>query len=302
MSSKIYFNTAGGLNLRRRATNLITRAYHRMAPSHAVNTARKLLLTPEKIIKQAEQPDGMRIKAIQSTEGSLMTYALGDGPVWLLGHGWSGSASQFFPLMEKIAAAGFTALAFDNPAHGNSEGQYGHLPGFVKGLEAVIDQEVEELAGVVAHSMGCTMVLESKHPKLAGKPMFLIAPVLNYRDNLYRMVDVSGFSLRLFRDVVGEIEQQYQYPIDTVDTFARLSEHQGKVLIVHDVSDRFAQIEQSRDANALNHVELIETEGLGHSRILSSQAVLDAFDVISPSALSRHRISSISLQQFQIER
>ncbi|KDM90778.1 alpha/beta fold hydrolase [Photobacterium galatheae] len=301
MSSKIYFNTSGGLNLRRRATNLITRAYHKIAPSHAVKTARNLLLTPEKILKPSEQPEGMRIKTIQSSEGNLMTYALGKGPVWLLGHGWSGSASQFFPLMETIAAAGYTALAFDNPAHGNSEGQHGHLPGFVKGLEAVIDQEVDELAGVVAHSMGCTMVLESRHPKLVGKPMLLIAPVLNYRDNLYRMVDISGFSLRLFRDVVGEIEQQYQYPIDTVDTNARLSEHQGKVLIVHDMADRFAQIEQSRNANALNHVDLIETEGLGHSRILNSQAVFDAFHTISQSMASGHRISSISLQPFQVE-
>lgn len=230
-----------------------------------------------------------------------MTYALGEGPVWLLGHGWSGSASQFYPLMEKIAAAGYTALAFDNPAHGQSEGQHGHLPGFVKGLEAVIDQEVDELAGVVAHSMGCTMMLESKHPKLTGKPMLLIAPVLNYKENLYRVVDVSGFSLRLFRDVVGEIEQQYQYPIDTVDSHARLSEHQGNVLIVHDKQDRFAQIEQSRQASALSHVDVIETEGLGHSRILKSQAVSEAFDMICQSVASKHRISLILLQRSQTE-
>lgn len=33
-----------------------------------------------------------------------------------------------FPLMEHIAAQGFTALAYDHPAHGESEGAFGHVP------------------------------------------------------------------------------------------------------------------------------------------------------------------------------
>ncbi|MDO6705926.1 alpha/beta hydrolase [Photobacterium sp. 1_MG-2023] len=298
MSSKIYFSATGGVQVKRRAMNLATRIYHRVAPSHALKTARNLLLTPEKLASQNPLPEGMQTASIASPEGQLKTYRLGSGPVWLLGHGWSGSASQFFPLMEHMAAAGFTAVAFDNPAHGESEGQHGHLPGFVKGLEAVLDAEAEEVQGMIAHSMGCTMVLESQHPKLVGKPLLLIAPILNYKENLYRVVEVSGFSKRLFRDVVGEVEQRYQYPIDAVDSHARLGRHQANVLIVHDVSDRFAQIEQSRHAKALNHVELRETEGLGHSRILKSEAVRAAFTAISQRSYPAG-ISWVSLQSPQ---
>ncbi|MBD8514237.1 alpha/beta hydrolase [Photobacterium sp. 2_MG-2023] len=281
MSSKIYFNTKGGVNVRRRAINVATRAYHRIAPSHARKTARNLLLTPERFSAKAQAPEGLQKKAIETSEGKIMTYSLGSGPTWLLGHGWSGSASQFYTLMERIAASGFTALAFDNPAHGASDGQHGHLPGFVKGLEAVLEQEVDELAGVVAHSMGCTMVLESKHAKLAGVPMLLVAPILNYKDNLYRVVEGSGFSLRLFQDVIREVEHQYQYPIDSVDSHQRLAGHQGHIVIVHDNSDRFALFEQSRKANALPRVSLIETSGLGHNRILKSEPLLRAFDDLS---------------------
>ncbi|MGB7996998.1 MAG: alpha/beta hydrolase, partial [Photobacterium halotolerans] len=108
MSSKIYFNTKGGVNVRRRAINVATRAYHRIAPSHARKTARNLLLTPERFSVKAQAPEGLQKKAIETSEGKIMTYSLGNGPTWLLGHGWSGSASQFYTLMERIAASGFT--------------------------------------------------------------------------------------------------------------------------------------------------------------------------------------------------
>ena len=42
-----------------------------------------------------------------------MSYRLGQGPVWLLMHGWSGSASQFYPLMSHIAAQGFKRVLKD---------------------------------------------------------------------------------------------------------------------------------------------------------------------------------------------
>ena len=39
------------------------------------------------------------------------------------------------------------------PAHGGSDGVYGHIPAFVKGLEAILDT-IEDVAGLVGHSMG----------------------------------------------------------------------------------------------------------------------------------------------------
>ncbi|UTV29773.1 alpha/beta hydrolase [Photobacterium atrarenae] len=280
MSSKIYFRQDKKLNLRRVLVNLTTRFHHNVAPKHARKVAKRLLLTPERGRRNLAEPAGLIRRQIETTEGKLMTYQLGEGPTWVLGHGWSGSANQFYTLMQHIAASGYTALAFDNPAHGESEGQYGHLPGFVKAFDAVLDQQAQ-IAGVIAHSMGGAMVLESRHPLLADKPILLVAPVLNYTENLLNTVKQSGFSMKLFNEVVGEVAAQYQYPLETIDPLARLQQHPGRVGIVHDTDDRFASFEYSRQAGEWTHVSLVATEGLGHGRILASVPLQQAFDALA---------------------
>ena len=282
MSSKIYFQKNAKLNVRRTMVNLSTRLHHRLAPQHAKKVAMKVLLTPERNRRQIEAPAGLIRQPVVTSEGTMMTYRLGEGPTWVLGHGWSGSAAQFFPLMAHIAAAGYTALAFDNPAHGESEGQYGHLPGFIRALDDVLEAQTH-IAGVVAHSMGGAMVLESAHACLRGKPVLLVAPVLNYADNLISAVQHSGYSMRLFNEVVEDIAQAYQYPLNAIDPEAKLQQWQGKVVIVHDRQDRFAAFTESEAAAVLNHVTLIATEGLGHGRILQSEQLRHGFDVLLAS-------------------
>ena len=136
MSSKIYFNTRR-FSPSKLLLGLGTRLHHVLAPTHAKRTASKLLLTPQRATRGVAAPAGLVEQAIHTSEGTLMSYRLGQGPVWLLMHGWSGSASQFYPLMSHIAAQGYTALAYDHPAHGRSEGNRGHLPRFVRAFDEI---------------------------------------------------------------------------------------------------------------------------------------------------------------------
>ncbi len=105
MSSKIYFNTRR-FSPSKLLLGLGTRLHHVLAPTHAKRTASKLLLTPQRATRDVAAPAGLVEQAIHTSEGTLMSYRLGQGPVWLLMHGWSGSASQFYPLMSHIAAQG----------------------------------------------------------------------------------------------------------------------------------------------------------------------------------------------------
>lgn len=277
MSSKIYFSQRQAFSFRRQLINLTTRLHHTLAPGHACKVAKKVLLTPERSKRKVDEPAGLIRRKVKTTEGNMMTYSLGTGPTWVLGHGWSGSSSQFFSLMEHIAASGFTALAFDNPAHGESEGQYGHLPGFVAALNDILAQQ-EAIVGVIAHSMGGAMVLESRHPLLEDKPVLLVAPVLNYTENLFSTVERSGYSMKLFNAVVDDIAQAYQYPLDRINPAARLEQRLADVVIVHDRKDRFASFSHSEKIGELEHVTLFPTDGLGHGRILQSDQLKRGFD------------------------
>ncbi|ASX13557.1 alpha/beta hydrolase [Aeromonas dhakensis] len=267
-----------------------TRLHHTLAPAHAKRTASKLLLTPQRNQRDDSAPAGLAKQAVHTSEGTLMSYRLGQGPVWLLMHGWSGSASQFYPLMSHIAAQGFTAIAYDHPAHGHSAGHTGHLPRFVRAFDELVEKMTAEcgpLQGVIAHSMGGAVTLSSRRRELDALPLLLISPVLDYVPQLYGMVARSGYSIRLFDAVVKEIEQEYQHPLSTVDPLGRLAGRSGPAIIVHDEEDRFAPHDDSLRATQDGRTRLVSTRGLGHGRILASAPAFAAFDQLS-AAQSNH--------------
>ncbi|MEX0336117.1 alpha/beta fold hydrolase [Vibrio tubiashii] len=278
MSEKIYFNTSQKFSVKKSLVNITTRLHHTLAPNHAKNTARKLLLTPARTKPKNAEPTGLIKGEVESKEGVLKTYQLGTGPVWVLTHGWSGSASQFYPLMEHIASRGYTALAYDHPGHGQSGGVYGHIPAFVHGLEAILDS-VDDVAGLVGHSMGTASSIECHHQKLVDKPFLLIAPVLDYLDNLFGSVARSGYSMRLFNAVVSEVEDQYHYPIQSVDPYNKLKLRSAQTIIVHDQGDKFTKFEVSQKAaQEMENVTLVATQGQGHGRVMKCAEVMESFD------------------------
>ncbi|MGF1709344.1 alpha/beta hydrolase [Vibrio kagoshimensis] len=278
MSEKIYFNTSNKFSFKRSLIGATTNLHYILAPSHAKKTARKLLLTPVRTEAKNAEPKGLVKAEVVGRDGVLKTYSLGSGPTWILTHGWSGTASQFYPLMEHIAKQGFTALAYDHPAHGGSDGVHGHIPAFVNGLEAILDS-ADEVVGLVGHSMGTASALECKHAKLENKPLLLIAPVLDYLDNLFGSVARSGYSMKLFEAVVGEVEEQFNYPIQSVDPYGKLALRSSRTIIVHDEKDKFTKFSVSqRAANEMEKVNLVATQGQGHGRVMKCQEVFESFD------------------------
>ncbi|MUJ25033.1 alpha/beta hydrolase [Aliivibrio fischeri] len=283
MSQKIYFGTENKFSVKRSALNVVTRLHHLLIPSHAKKMGRKLLLTPVRTKPKNTEPNGLIKSKLTSTEGTLSLYKLGQGPIWVLAHGWSGNSSQFYPLMEYIASKGFTAIAFDHPAHGESEGKHAHLPAFIEGLNAVLDS-CDEVAGVIAHSMGTSAVLECRHYQLEQTPLLLIAPVLNYTENLFSSIERSGYSMKLFTAIVGDIEEQYQRTIDSFNPYQRLQQREIQTIIVHDKEDRFSSFELSKAAEEhIEQVILYPTIGLGHGRVMASEEAKKAFDELSKS-------------------
>lgn len=285
MSAKIYFRTGPSQRLQRAIIALASSLHRKLAPKHALATAERILLTPTRLPAKNSKPDRMISASVNSAMGTLATYQLGSGPVWLLVHGWSGAAHQFFPLMQHIADRGYTALAFDLPAHGASDGQQAHLPAFIDAITTLC--KGNSIAGVVAHSMGGAAVLQANLPALSKQPLLLIAPVLNYVENMYQTIHRSGYSMRLFEQVSQRISQQWQLALADIDPIARLHQRHGDCLIVHDPGDRLASFEVSQAACAsLNNAHLIAADKQGHGRVMKCKATLAAFDQLAGVALN----------------
>lgn len=103
----------------------------------------------------------------------------------------------------------------------------------MRGLEAILDSE-PEFVGLIGHSMGNVTALECRHAKLERCPMVLIAPVLDYLDNLFGTVARSGYSMRLFEEVVNEVQDEYLYPIHSIQPYQSLIQRKAPTIIVHD--------------------------------------------------------------------
>lgn len=276
MSKNIYFSKSKTAFLIKKAVAVATRWHHKIAPDHAVTVARKLLMTPNRKEEFNPKPNEVTKAAIDTREGKIMTYEIGEGPRWILIHGWSGGASQFFPLMEYIASIGYSALAYDQPAHGLSAGREGNLINFIHALEDILDKE-GEIEGVIAHSMGAATLLECQHERLHNKPYILIAPVLDYWENLFSIVKASGYSMDLFQALIQDVEKQAGVNMEEIDPFFQLFQRDVRTTILHDKDDRIVPFKVSVQAAEFSHVRLIGTEGMGHSRVLLSELIKKVF-------------------------
>ncbi|WP_087021136.1 alpha/beta fold hydrolase [Thaumasiovibrio subtropicus] len=273
MSSKIYFQSSNGPSFRRTMVNTVTGLHHLIAPRHAERMAKKVFLTPAKLKKAPDAPQSVRETRLETSEGKVAVYRLGSGPTILLSHGWSGAGSQYFPLMDKIASLGFTAVTFDHVGHGKSEGRIASLPAFMAVTEAVLDT-CEHVVGIISHSMGTVSSLESRHKVMESVPQLLIAPSLNYIEDMMATVQRSGYSMKLFQHVVDDIGAQYKIPFESIDPMQRLSQREVMTHIIHDKDDRFAKYEHSEKASAMRNVTLVTTTGRGHGRIMQCEEIM----------------------------
>ncbi|OHU84282.1 MULTISPECIES: alpha/beta fold hydrolase [Pseudoalteromonas] len=266
MSSKIYFSDKSGAKpFSYYGVKALSSTVARIAPAVGKKFARRLLLTPVRHQSKASKPLEMSSYTINTQFEALHVYELGHGPVVLFTHGWSGSASQFYPLMEKVASLGFKAVAFDHYAHGMSAGKEANLPLFIRAIDAVQKHLNEGIHAAISHSMGCVAALNTINPLLH----VLIAPPFDFYNGFEQRILSTGISKTLFKSVIHSVEQQHQMRFDNLLPELHLAKH-DKVLIIHDVQDKFAQHDNSQAVvKQYPHVELISTQGLGHGRIIN---------------------------------
>ncbi len=128
----------------------------RIAPELTTRLAERLFFTPQRHRRpdrEAAWLSGARKTMRQIGEHRVAFYAWGVGRPVLLVHGWSGRGSQMGGLGTALAAAGFQAIAFDAPGHGDSGGRTSMLPLFLDCIRAAA-ADVGPLAAVVGHSLG----------------------------------------------------------------------------------------------------------------------------------------------------
>src|SRR5215212_2941103 len=139
------------------------RALSSVAPELAARTAGRLWFTPPRPpirpSSRAFLETGERIDV--TVHGRrVAAWSWGEGPAVVFMHGWGGYGAQFESFVEPLTKRSFRAITFDAPSHGMSAAsrlgaRSSSFFDFSDALFALTGQ-VSPLAGVIAHSGGCT--------------------------------------------------------------------------------------------------------------------------------------------------
>lgn len=221
--------------------------------------------------------EAARTACLDHPRGRVTTYAWGDGerPV-LLVHGWGSRASRWSGLVTALLDAGLSPVSYDAWAHGSTPGRVG---GTVLDHHDVI-AELDRLSGgfeaLVGHSFGVPVTQYAAREGLAAGRLVAIGGMGDFG----YLVDTFCSTLRVPKQVNAHLRRAIERAYFDGDTgiWERFSVRDSgrDLLVVHDAGDRVVERAQ---ADVLveaygGRARLVETTGLGHSRIVGDPGVV----------------------------
>jgi pimeloyl-ACP methyl ester carboxylesterase len=269
-------------SLSRISTNVRFSASALLFPDLATAVAERMFLTPPRTRDAAASALDLvdaRSSFLEHKGRQIAMWRWGsrEAPAVVLAHGWGGYAAQMRAFVFPLLQAGYRVVAYDQPAHGVSEGRLTGLPDFADVLAevAAFHGNVE---GVVAHSLGgAAAALALAHGKASFKKVVLVSPPS----------DLVGYSRRFARwywmpeavrkGMQAAIEERYGVRWENLEVPRVAPRLSAQALVIHDRDDRL--MPWTHGATVARHwpgAKLMSTEGLGHRRILSDERVTRA--------------------------
>jgi pimeloyl-ACP methyl ester carboxylesterase len=260
------------------STNVRFAASALLFPELAAAWAERLFLTPPRNGGAAAALDLIEARAslIEHRGRQIAAWRWGEreAPAVMLAHGWGGYAAQMRAFVFPLLSAGFRVIAYDQPAHGVSEGRLTGLPDFAEVL-AHIAGYYGGVTGFIGHSLGAAAgALAAANGKVRFERVVLVSPPADLVGYSRRFARWHWMPEAVRRAMQAAIEERYGVLWDDLEV-ARLA-HRLTVpaLVIHDRDDRHvAWTQGARVAQLWPGARLMSTDGLGHGRILGDEAV-----------------------------
>ena len=206
--------------------------------------------------------------------GRLAAWSWGSGPRVLLVHGWGGHAGRLARFVGPLVEAGFSVVAFDAPAHGDSSGRTSTLPDFVDAILAVA-AEGGPVSAVIAHSMGATACALALGRGLVAGRAVLIAPPADperYVGKFARFFDISDPA----RDSMkARLMSRYGTRWEDLRADRPAGGTRCRLLVIHDADDSAVPVGDGMAVvDGWSDALLVRTSGLGHHKILREPGVV----------------------------
>jgi pimeloyl-ACP methyl ester carboxylesterase len=262
----------------RRAVPVVLAGLSKISLEASAALAERLFRTPARQRRTRAEDRvlgcGRRI-LVPTPRGPLAAWRWGGGsPAVLLVHGWGGHAGRLTKFVAPLLDAGFSVVAFDSLAHGNSPGKQASLPDFAEGIRALDAQEGPFVA-VIGHSMGAAGAGLAIRDGWAVKRAVFLAPPADPEEFTRRFAR----SLWIPPDVRDAMKRRLLARYSTrwrdLKLIACAPAVPVPLLIFHDERGHKVPL-RDRDAILLawRQATIVHTRGLGHHRILRDPAVI----------------------------
>ncbi len=230
----------------------------RVLPGTAARWLAQRMTTPRRSFVLADADPVMaagRSFRVPHAGGWLKGWQWGTGPTVLLLHGWNGYAAQLKDFIDPMVGAGHRVVAFDAPAHGDSDGTDTDLVDYGAAILAVAGT-VGPVHGIIAHSFGASAAAFAVRTGLDVDRLVLLAPPRDIAFYARAMRHALGLPERIDRPVQARLERRLGLSWEDLRLDRLLDGVAARVLIVHDGGRPVA------------------TCGLGHRRILDDPKVI----------------------------
>lgn len=209
--------------------------------------------------------------------GELAVTTWGEhGPAVLLMHGWGGARAQMTGFVEPLLQAGYCVVAYDQPAHGESDGRMTNLLEIAPTMD-LIRERAGNFAAILAHSFGTLITSYALVNRNFPPPARLVyfGSFNRLLDSLPRFQAQAGLPDAIVEGLLNMFYENFDKDVlDAIVNETMTQKIDIPALMFHDKADNVTPIEDSRAvAKAWKHAQLIETEGLGHRGALQSSAI-----------------------------
>jgi pimeloyl-ACP methyl ester carboxylesterase len=199
-----------------------------------------------------------------------------NGPAALLMHGWGGARAQMAGLVDPLLFAGYRVVAYDQPAHGDSDGRMTNLLEIAPTMNLIAKHE-GPFDVILAHSFGTLITSYALVHRSFPPPSKLIYfgafnRLLESLPRFQVMASLSDEIMDGLRDMMSD--KFGQDVLDAIVNELLVRQIHIPALMFHDQSDNVTPVEDSRAiARAWSGVHYVETDGLGHRGALQSTEI-----------------------------
>ena len=250
----------------------------KLAPGLANSQIDSMLFLPKTADRKLTRlPRGIEQFIIKTNDGKLQAFQTGRGPTVVFVHGWGGGAYQFFPLMRGLARCGFSSLAFDHLGHGLSDKKPATLQQSISSCNHVFKQvqlSNDGLCAAVGHATGCIEIANVRPAQVKDLPLFLIAPIFNYKLFILKNLVKLGLPAELVKQYANRFSKTYRGEYRKLELARKLIAYGDVTAIVHDESDKVSAVADSIDfCNRYPLTRLMLTKDTDHLRVINSESV-----------------------------